>query len=286
VAEQLRRVAELLLRPADPDDRREPSLVIMRTDRKGAGIRTPVEHRALIGPDPIASIIGIRARPSWEVVGVVASATAQRSERQCAPTPCGFVHLVHRSGVSITAVELPSAETILLGPDTTMREGRIPDACRRIFALDTTPPPSDMTAFVLDAWLSLVLRSALLRPGLRWTEIIGLGFVHHLIGISSPSAGTTPAQLAALTRTAASELDWHRYRSACLALGGCPASELDAEAIDWMDTGMFARWCHDALPATAELLDLLEPVLDATTFDRLWATVSLCRPDGIDDGDR
>ena len=72
-------------------------------------------------------------------------------------------------------------------------------------------------------------------------------------------------------------LDWHRYRSVCITLGGCPVSELTGPQIEWMDTGMFARWTHGSLPCTAELLDLLEPTLEPTAFDRLWATVSLAR---------
>ena len=234
-----------------------------------------VEQRPLVGPDPIATIVGIRPRPSWTVVGVVAGAEARRRPDPEA-SPCGFVHLLHRSGVSMTTVEFPDAESIVLGPGATTREGRIPDVCRRVFDLSTAEPPADMTSFVLEAWLSLVLRAALLHPGLRWPEILHLGLVHHLAGGPSPAPHTTPAQLAALTGEAASRLDWHRYRSACIALGGCPVSELSGSAIAWMDTGMFARWTHDALPTSAELLDLLEPVLEPSAFDRLWATVSLC----------
>jgi len=179
----------------------------------------------------------------------------------------------------MTSIERIGFDPIQLGPDVAIREGRIPDTCRRIFRLDTAAAPTDMTAFVIDAWLSLVLRSALMRPGLRWPEIEQLNLVHHLTATRAPASPTTPADLAHLTRTAAASLDWHRYRAACIALCGCPVSDLSPDAIEWMDTGMFARWSSASLPGTDELLDLLEPVLDPTAFDRLWATISLCHPD-------
>jgi hypothetical protein len=46
-----------------------------------------------------------------------------------------------------------------------------------------------------------------------------------------------------------------------------------------MDTGMFARWAQGSLPCSGELLDLLEPTLEPTAYDQLWATVSLARHD-------
>ena len=256
-----------------------PALVIVHDEASCPQTASLIECRALTDPDPIASLIGLRAEPSGVIVGIVAGALARSEQPTSDESSCGLVHLLHRSGVSITTIERHEAESIRLGPDPTIRDGRVPDVCRRIFDLATAPAPADMTRFVLDAWLSLVLRSALMRPGLRWPEIEQLSLVHHLVGIPAPASPSTPAGLAGLTRSAAASLDWHRYRAACVALGGCPVSDLTPHAIEWMDTGMFARWSSASLPGTDELLDLLEPVLDPTAFDRLWATISLCHPD-------
>jgi len=255
-----------------------PALVVVHDEPSGSVTTPRIECRPLTGSDPIASLIGVRADPSWVMVGVTAGAVARPQRDGAETSPCGLVHLLHRSGVSMTTIERIGSEPIRLGPDAAIREGRIPDTCRRIFSLDTAAAPADMTAFVLDAWLSLVLRSALMRPGLRWPEIEQLSLVHHLAGLPVPHATTTPAALADLTRAAAGTLDWNRYRTACVALGGCPVSDLQPDAIEWMDAGMFARWSSASLPDTSELLDLLEPVLDPTAFDRLWATISLCHP--------
>lgn len=276
---RFQRILEVLAARPNTCESAIPALVIVH-DKPGGSVTAPrIECRPLTGSDPIASLIGVRAEPSWVIVGVTAGAVA-RPERPGAETsPCGLVHLLHRSGVSMTTIERTDSEPIRLGPDAAIREGRIPDTCRRIFRLDTAAAPTDMTAFVIDAWLSLVLRSALMRPGLKWPEIEQLSLVHHLAGRPLPHVPTTPAALADLTRAAAATLDWHRYRAACMALGGCPVSDLPPEAIDWMDAGMFARWSSASLPGTSELFDLLEPALDPTAFDRLWATIALCHPD-------
>lgn len=276
---RFQRVVDLVATGTNSCDPATPALIIVKDECPSSISTSLIERHPLTEPDPIASLIGVRADPSWVIIGVTAGAVIRTRPPEDETSPCGLVHLLHRSGVSMTTIERHAAQPIRLAPDTTIRDGRIPDVCRRIFGLNTALAPADMTTFVLDAWLSLVLRSALMRPGLRWPEIEQLNLVHHLAGIPAPASPSTPASLAELTRTAAASLDWNRYRSACIALGGCPVSDLPPDAIEWMDAGMFARWSSASLPDTAELLDLLEPVLDPTAFDRLWATISLCHPD-------
>jgi hypothetical protein len=135
-----------------------------------------------------------------------------------------------------------------------------------------------MAGFIIDAWLTLVLRSALMTPGLRWEEVVGLCFPHHLAAgdpTRSMPTSTTPAALARSLQETAATLDWGRYRHACIALGGCPVSDLTPAEIGWMDTGMFARWAQSALPVAEELIELLEPTLDPVALDRLLTTMSL-----------
>lgn len=261
----------------EPPPAHGPELIILHGPASEGG--GTIETRALEGSDPVADLIGLAAEPTWVGVGVRAPATGRRiaigSEE-----PCTLVHLLDRRGVSVTDLWIGGDERIELGPDRAVREGRIPDACRRMFALPTADPPADMSGFVLDAWLAIVLRAALLDPGLRWPEIVRLSLMHHLGAITDPAMAPNPAALAMALRDTATTLDWHRYRSACVMLGGCPVSELTAPQIEWMDTGMFARWTQGSLPCTADLLDLLEPVLHPIAFDHLWAAVSLTRRDG------
>ena len=246
-----------------------------------------IHRRLLQQADPIAEVLGTVAEPDWLIVGIRAAATAQRVDQASTDrTGCTIVHLVDRRGSSLTRLTLPDGGPLLFGPDEQHRAGRIPDACRRILTLATPPPPGDMVEFVVDAWLTLVLRRALLEPGLDWPEVVRLNFSNHLAPASirrlDPET-VPPARLAERTIAAARALDWDRYRAACLALGGCPVSELSAESIAWMDTGMFARWAQNALPTSEDLLELLEPVLGPHAFDRLWATVSLCGHPGVVD---
>ena len=252
-----------------------PELLIVRTT---ASVDVHIEWRPLLGPDPVAELIGLRADPSWEVVGVRAPAVSRRVDTPT-DSPCTLLHLLEPSGISVTRLHVAGDAALEIGPDSTLREGRIPDACRRMFSLPTAEPPQDMSQFVLDAWLAQVLRAALLSPGLTWSEIVGLSFSHHLGAIDEVHTTPSAASMAIALLDSSISLDWHRYRSACVMLGGCPVSELTAAQIDWMDTGMFARWTHGSLPGTAEMLDLLEPTLEPAAFDRLWATISLARPD-------
>jgi len=276
------------LAASDPEDSAHPELLILRRSADHTGIDTgidtdfetgiDIETRQLGSHDPVAELIGLRAEPSWVGVGVRAPAMSRRFDGS-EDSACRFVHLLDPRGVSVTHLKIADDETIELGPDATVREGRIPDACRRMFALPTAAPPIDMSQFVLDAWLAQVLRAALLSPGLTWPEVVGLSLVHHLGTIATSAAIPSPAAMASALGDASHNLDWHRYRSACLSLGGCPVSELTECQIEWMDSGMFARWAQGSLPCSGELLDLLEPTLEPTAFDRLWATVSLARHD-------
>ncbi len=254
--------------------------------RSGSSERSVIEIRPLLGIDPVAEMIGIEPAESWQFVGVRAAAVSRRLFDGQAPqknptdaneAPCAFIHLIDRQGTSLTELSVAGSESIRLGPDRILREGRIADACRRVFALPTAPAP-DMAEFVIDAWLTLVLRSALVTPGLDWSDVVRLSLVHHLSttrSSSAISASMSPAELARALHDSAASLNWTRYRDACIALGGCPVSDLTPNEINWMDTGMFARWAHSALPRACELLELLEPTLDPVAHDRLWATVSL-----------
>lgn len=255
-------------------DRRSSTDTSTETDTGTGDLR--IEIRPLLGIDPVAELIGIRQPHGCRIVGVRASVTT-RSADSSAERHGSMLHLLDADGTSVTQLIGHAPDQLRLGPDTVVRQGRLSDACRRILGLPTSPPPVDMVHFVIDAWLSIVLRTALISPGLRWPRVVELSLVHQLAAGPAPSESTNPAAMADALRDLAGSMDWHRYRAACVTLGGCPVSELSASDIAWMDTGMFSRWTHDSMPTTADLLDLLEPVLSPTAFDLLWATVALAR---------
>ena len=219
--------------------------------------------------DPVPSMVGLRADDEVSAVALHADATVT-SSRHLAEIDHRVIHVSHRSGWAITV--MGNGHTLRrFGPTIEPQHGRVPDACRRILGLSTAPPTDSMTDFVVAAWLEVVARRAIDTPSLSWPSIVDLHPTRN--SIDHP---VTPAALAEATRRLGAALDWERFRKVIASVGGFPFGD-DATALAaWMDAGMFSRWAIDALPARADLLDLLASVLGPAAFDRLWATVRLC----------
>jgi hypothetical protein len=244
----------------------------------------------LRGPDPVLELVG-RAIPSnWIAVGLRAGAHARRGDDPATAHSGNVVHIVHRDGTAVTVLSFPSVDRLILGPDTEIRDGRVPDACRRLLGLPTAPPPPSMTAFVVDSWLAVCAKTATLSPGLTWPEVVSL---HPATadGMTSPMPprterlrpGTgaevpTPADIAAATERLGASLGWERFHAACLASRFTPCPNLSTDAAAWMDAGMFARWVQGELPSRELVLDVLDAVLQPGASDRVWATLGLLAP--------
>ena len=244
----------------------------------------------LRGPDPVLELVGRAISSSWIAVGLRAGAHARRGDDPTTAHSGNVVHIVHRDGTAVTVLSFPPVDRLVLGPDTEIRDGRVPDACRRLLGLPTAPPPTSMTAFVVDSWLAVCAKTATLSPGLGWPEIVSLhpaqagGIASTL---QSPDArvrsGTgsevpTPADIAAATERLGASLGWERFHSACITSRFTPCPNLSTDAAVWMDAGMFARWVQGELPPRELLLDVLDAVLQPGAADRVWATLGLLAP--------
>ena len=286
VSDRLQRIAPILLEAAEADP--GPPDLIGLVDVEGAArlaeprlTSSPIDPAdtlvvvALTDPDPVVQLLGFTAPPQWWAVGVVTGARARPLDDPTAPTVWGtLVHLIERGGTSVSLLGRPGHEPLALGGDTAAVEGRLGDACRRMLGLSTAPPPSDMTAHVIDLWLDVVARDGCDHPGLDWDAVVA----RHPAG-PVPGAGSvcpTPALMARHTVAFGAMLDWERYRGTCVRLGRSPFGDVDGDVAAWMDTGMFARWMlGEALP-WPERMELLDGLLSPGAADRLWATLALC----------
>lgn len=224
---------------------------------------------ALPGPDPVASIVGVVAPPSWWAVGLVSSAQARHLDG----APLGeiaFVHLVARDGTSVGVLGDPDGTTHVDGPHRVPQIGRVPDLCRRALGLPTAPPACGMAPHLVDLWLHRLAEAADDDPGLSWSEVAAL----HPAAVLA-DATPEPADLVRATGALAAELDWERYRRVCAARDGVPTSGLDVIGAAWFDAGSFSRWLLGEAPPWSVELERLDALLRPSVADRVFATVRL-----------
>jgi len=229
-----------------------------------------VERVPLDDDDPVPSLLGRSVAHDIVAVGICAPATATTKNDASQDTEQTVVHVIHRDGTAITVLS-HAGRTRTFGPTSEPQRGRVPDACRRILGLATSPPTDSMTDFVIAAWLEVIARHAVQTPELSWVDIVTL---HP--ACNSMNESLTPATVAHATQGLGQALDWERFRKVIATVGGFPFGEAAKETAAWMDAGMFSRWAMDSLPTRSDAFDLLEAVLGPATFDRLWATIRFC----------
>jgi hypothetical protein len=229
-----------------------------------------LERFPLTNEDPVASLLGRTVDQNIAAVGICAPATAMSANDETLDVDQTVVHIVHRNGMAITVLSHQS-HTRTFGPTSEPQRGRVPDACRRILGITTSPPTDSMTDFVIAAWLEVIVRQALQTPELSWADIVRL----HPAGTAVGDC-PTPVAVADATKALGRALDWERFRKVIATVGGFPFGDTAKETAAWMDTGMFSRWAMELLPSCSDAFDLLESVLGPATFDRLWATIRFC----------
>ena len=230
-----------------------------------------LETSNLDADDPVERLFGLVVQGAVSAVGICAPATVTLSSiGHMDETDHTVIHIVNRQGTSVTRL-ISRSGSRWFGPSAEPQKGRVPDACRRVLGLPTCPPVDSMTDFVLVAWLEIIARHALDRPGLDWSEIITLHPASH-----SVLAPVTPTALARATLDLGNALDWERFRRVIATVGGFPFGDHATEVAVWMDDGMFSRWAMESLPSRDETLNVLGSILGPGTFDRLWATVRFC----------
>jgi hypothetical protein len=227
----------------------------------------------LAGPDPVGQLLGLTGLDEWWAVGIVSNGNARPLDGGPRRWPVTFVHLVARDGTSLDLLDEGDGLRRTTGPDPEMRTGRVPDLCRRVLGLPTGPPPCGLGPHLVDLWLGDLVRAALDRPSLSWSEAAALHPVVGFVGL--PALTPSPAELIRATAEIADPLHWETYRAACEAAGRAPLDHIPADAVGWFDAGSFARWLLDEAAPQALLLEHLDAVLPRATADRVFATVQL-----------
>lgn len=178
----------------------------------------PGEHvdiavNPLPADDPIGALYGFTAPDKWLAFGVATNATAHCEG--AGSNRVRIVYLLDRSGRAVHA-----ARGIDLHDDANAAIGRVPDICRRVLGLPTSPPTSDPWQFWNLDWLDRILALRLAAD----------------IGAPPPSWN----EVSALRRhRRSSEAPWAILRRECAA--GLLDVGLAPELAEWMDDGMFER---------------------------------------------
>lgn len=228
---------------------------------------------ALVGPDPVAMLVGLHTPADRWAVGLVSAARSRRLQDGDEAGSGAFVHLVARDGTAITVFADDLGPEIVEGPSADPQTGRVPDLCRRVLGLPTPPPPCGLAPHLVDLWLADLVRAAVEEPAITWAEAASL---HPAVGGEPPGRHAPPP--AELVRSIA-ELDdpahWETYRLACARKGRAPGAGLDRAALEWLDTGSFARWLLGEAAPRPLMLEHLDAVLPRATADKVFATVRL-----------
>lgn len=147
--------------------------------------------------------------------------------------------------------------------DRVPEEGFMLDVLRRSLGQATPPAPASTAAVELAGWLGAVASIGSAAPGrLCWEEILAL----HPAGATSDVADAADMEASIVAATPI--MEWDRMRrlvAGGLQMDGVPPPEL----ADWMDSGMFARWVLDSVPAVAGLLEFVRPYTQPAPHRRL-----------------
>jgi hypothetical protein len=216
-----------------------------------------IAWRELDGDDLVDTLVGFEAPDDWLAFGVVCHGTARplldddgppRADPTAPATTVGLGLLVARSGVAVAGLRPPGgAFRALPDPDPL---GRLPDACRRVLGLGTSPPATPPGKLWGLCWVDRVLTAALARPGaLGWDDVVALRPGDDLMAVPWP---VVRGLVASATE---------------------PVLGMRPEAARWMDDGMFSRELMATVPSLDGLLVELEPVLPEPLRRRLGRAV-------------
>ena len=194
----------------------------------------------------VRDLSGFRAPLTWDAFGIVAPARAFHLDDDDPPIPVTLAVIVARDGGVTSAVH--GIESRGAGTRRDDGEGRVLDACRRVLGLPTPPPDVSTGWWSALHWIDRVL-AALLDADLghppSWSTLRGLD-------------------------------EGRRYATAPWALlrGDCAAGAIDIPGIAaagaaWMDDGMFSREAISGYPPLFDMLDDVDALVSADTFERL-----------------
>ncbi|MBV9950878.1 MAG: hypothetical protein JO291_02925, partial [Acidimicrobiia bacterium] len=229
------------------------------------GIRTGLELgiRPLEGEHPVDALLGFRAPPEVDALGVVVSGTAHHlgppadpgDRDDLAALPGGRVRIIQihardgRSASRLRSIGTDPPPVV----DTVAADGDVADCVRRALDLPTPPPPHPPVVWWAIDWLDALLDHACRDPSRRWTwrDVAAL---HPLAGSHPPDS---PSSLVATVGERSEGLAWSGLRlaaaDAALAAEG-PPCPIGPDLAAWMDDGMFARWLLGSRPEPVDVV--------------------------------
>lgn len=223
--------------------------------------------------DPLASLVGWVAPPTWDALGVSGPVEAWRGGRSAGPDDPGgdatrCTVLLERDAEAIMLAEMPGGG---VAPTPAFADP-ITDVLSRALGRPTLPPDMTTAAWFEHRWIDALTTAALATPGLlTWDDAAAL---HPLCD----GGRVAPETLALASLAAEQGISWQSLRAGTsLVVDGThhPAGGSAVALANWFDDGSFARWIQRDLPPVAELLDaVLATVPDAVADAILAALVA------------
>jgi len=202
------------------------------------------------------ALLGLVAPAWWEALLIWVEGSAFRPGQAESGEPVRLLLGLTRGGTSLS--RLQSLDGVAL-PFTANRpsEGLLLDCARRVFELETPPPPPSTVGFHSSLWLDEILALAFSDPDADtgWPTLAALHPARPDV------VGDEPSAIANATRRLAQATGWASLRRAA-ATGLHPELPLSSADAEWMDDGLFARWCLSAFPDPGEAFDDLDCLLD------------------------
>jgi hypothetical protein len=221
------------------------------------GIRPTVD-----GEGVVSTLAGFRAPIHWHVLGVATEGNGFHTDdggrrRIGSAGRVRVVHLVHRSGVSASAMRRQDDQPVVTSATPV---GRVDDYLRRALDIAAAPPP----VTTLELWALQWLDSLLLHEPVTWPDAVHLHPAVTLLQSDERSrcavGGAFEEDIVDIGRSLADVATWERMRTECSA--GRWGNELVSPAMArWFDDGSFSRAVLEDWPPLADLaaavLDLL-----------------------------
>lgn len=226
-------------------------VVVGHTDRSSVVLRTATTH-------PEHAVIGFTLPRSFAAMTVVAPSvlTSARSPRH---RPGSLAVRMTRSGETATHIAYDDGSVV----SANAPEGWLVDACRRSMGLATSPPTANPTDLAAVLWLDRLM-TVLVRERIDWPTAARLAPVPARWRCSDPT------QLGVML---ANNLPpWTTMRLS-LAAGEPGPVALPRQWAQWMDDGMFARWCLGTFPDLDALRADIEFLAPPAVADGVAATL-------------
>lgn len=229
----------------------------------------PLAH----GEHPFDALAGFTAPDEWTAFGVRAVGTLRHLDEPARPAQrSATTILLDREGAEVSLNRTGGEVQLLAGRG----EGTIPDTCRRVLGLPTTPaPPSTAVLWTL-AWLDRLL-DTWGRPSERrrltssWAEVARRHPAVERLGAVAAGPLDDPATLVRIASEHTAAWPWTRLRAEPEALR-LPDDDLPVEVTSWMDDGFYARWAVGSYPPIHTLATDLPALLGEPLGSVLIAT--------------